>query len=153
MTADAHDGRAQRPAARIILLDRQERVLLFRFDPADRPPFWVLPGGALEAGETHADGARRELFEECGIDADCGREVYQRRVQFVTLQQVAVEADERFFLLRVDRPEIDTSGHTELERAVMRTYRWFAKDEIDGWSETIYPEDLAAMLDSLPESA
>lgn len=30
---------------------------------------WSLPGGALELGETTADGAAREVFEETGIRA------------------------------------------------------------------------------------
>ena len=144
--------RAQRPAARILLLDRQGRVLLFRFDPPDRPPFWCTPGGAVEAGESFADAARRELLEECGIATDCGPELFRRQVEFVTLEQVAVEADERYFLVRAPDQRIDTSRHTELERAVMREHRWFALHEIDGWPESIYPLDLADMLRDLPES-
>jgi 8-oxo-dGTP pyrophosphatase MutT (NUDIX family) len=145
--------RAQRPASRIILLDPDGRVLLFRFDPPDRPPFWCLPGGALDPGESHKEAARRELLEECGIDADCDAEVFRRRVEFVTLEQVAVEADERYFLVRVAETAIDTSRHTELERAVMRSHRWFAQDEIDHWPETIYPQDLSAMLRQLQEES
>jgi 8-oxo-dGTP diphosphatase len=28
---------------------------------------WIAPGGMLEAGETHADGAKREIREETGL--------------------------------------------------------------------------------------
>lgn len=31
---------------------------------------WLLPGGVLEAGETHAEGAAREVHEETGIVAE-----------------------------------------------------------------------------------
>jgi ADP-ribose pyrophosphatase YjhB (NUDIX family) len=31
---------------------------------------WLLPGGRLESGESHAAGARREVSEETGIDVD-----------------------------------------------------------------------------------
>jgi ADP-ribose pyrophosphatase YjhB (NUDIX family) len=48
------------------------RVLLIkrRFEPlAGR---WSLPGGALEVGETLAEGLAREMVEETGLDVDVG---------------------------------------------------------------------------------
>jgi ADP-ribose pyrophosphatase YjhB (NUDIX family) len=48
------------------------RVLLIkrRFEPlAGR---WSLPGGALEVGETLAEGLAREMNEETGLDVDVG---------------------------------------------------------------------------------
>lgn len=140
---------AQRPAARILLLDAAGRVLLFRFAAADRPPFWATPGGAVDPGESYEQAARRELIEETGIHADPGPEVLRRVVEFVTLEDVAVVADERYFLVRTDATDIDTAAHTELERRVMQTHRWFARDELAGWPETIFPEDLAEMLATL----
>ncbi|WP_109809331.1 NUDIX hydrolase [Sphingosinithalassobacter portus] len=142
-------SRAQRPAARILLLDPADRVLLFRFTPADRPPFWCTPGGALDPGEAYAAAARRELFEECGIAVDCGPEVAQRVVEFTTLEQVPVLADERYFLVRTSTNVIDTSNHTALEQRVMREWRWFTRSELAGWPEAIFPEDLPQMLEQL----
>lgn len=46
------------------------RVLLVRH----RWRGWVPPGGRVEAGETPREGARRELFEETGIEAELLRE-------------------------------------------------------------------------------
>ena len=48
------------------------RVLIIkrRFEPlAGR---WSLPGGALEVGETLAEGLAREMKEETGLDVDVG---------------------------------------------------------------------------------
>jgi 8-oxo-dGTP pyrophosphatase MutT (NUDIX family) len=141
-------ARTERPAARILLLDPEERILLFRFDPGEgRPPFWGTPGGALDPGEDFATGARRELLEETGLDLDCGAEVARRLVEFVTLENVPVIADERYFLVRTETAEIATSGHTALERRVMRDWRWFTRIELEAHDEAIFPENLPAMLD------
>jgi 8-oxo-dGTP diphosphatase len=39
----------------------------------NQKPFWVLPGGTLEFGETLADCARRELMEELGLAIEVAR--------------------------------------------------------------------------------
>ena len=144
--------RVERPAARILLLDSQGRILLFCFDAGDRPAFWATPGGALDPGEDFFSGARRELREETGLDLDCGPQVARRVVEFVTLENVPVIADERYFLVRTEATEIATAGHTELERRVMRDWRWFTRAELAGHDEAIFPENLAAML-ALAEGA
>ena len=86
-------ARNQRPAARILLLDPDGRILLFRFDAGDRPAFWATPGGALDPDEDYPACARRELREETGLDLDCGVEVARRVVEFVTLEDVPVLAE------------------------------------------------------------
>ncbi len=140
-------ARRIRRAARILLHDPAERLLLFRFTAPDRPPFWCAPGGEVEQGETYPQAARRELREETGIDADCGEEVARVISDFVTLDGEPVTGDDRYFRLCVEQATIDTSGHTASEQAVMREHRWFAPDEIAGWPETIYPLDMADMLE------
>jgi 8-oxo-dGTP pyrophosphatase MutT (NUDIX family) len=129
-----------------LLLDDQARVLLFRFDPGDRPPFWCTPGGAVDPGESYEQAARRELLEETGLDLDCGAEMHQRTVRFTTLDNVKVIADERYFRVRAGACTIDTGRHTELEQRVMREWRWFVQDEITTWHEPIFPEDLTTIL-------
>lgn len=138
--------RASRPAARILLVDGEARILLFRFTPGDRPPFWVTPGGALDPGETYPQAARRELREEVGLDLDCGPEVARRVVEFLTIERVDVTADERYFRLDVDACEVTDAGHTDLERRVMTEWRWFTRAEIAAHPEPIYPQDLLDLL-------
>jgi len=144
---------AERPAARILLMDPAGRVLLFRFVAADRPPFWATPGGAVDPGETYEEAARRELLEETGIEADPGPEIFARHVEFVTLEGVPVTADERYFLIRTDTAEIDTARHTDLERRVMQHWQWFDRETIAAHHELIYPEDLAEILAELNGAA
>jgi 8-oxo-dGTP pyrophosphatase MutT (NUDIX family) len=138
--------RTPRPAARILLVDAQRRVLLFRFTPDDRPPFWVTPGGAVDPGETYDQAARRELMEEVGLDHDPGPQVAQRVADFLTIERVEVTADERFFRIDVDRCEVNPAGHTDLERRVMQSWRWFSREDLAAHDEPVYPEDLATLL-------
>lgn len=148
MPPDAPPARQPRPAARILLVDGLRRVLLFRFTAEDRPPFWCTPGGALDPGESYAGAARRELKEEVGLDRDCGEEVAQRTVEFLTLEGVEVTADERWFRVDVDTHTVDAAGHTALERRVMRSWRWFSPDALSTCGERIYPDDLVELLDA-----
>jgi 8-oxo-dGTP diphosphatase len=139
-----------RPAARLLVIDPDGRLLLFRFDPPDRPPFWCTAGGALDPGEGYAEAARRELIEETGLALDPGSEIAQRTVDFVTIEGDPVHADERYFLIRAPAgAEVSAAGHTELERRVMTRWRWFSREELADWPETIYPEDVIQMLDEV----
>jgi 8-oxo-dGTP diphosphatase len=49
------------------LLTWSDRVLLIRHEKHGRP-YWLLPGGGVEHGETLIAALRRELREECGLD-------------------------------------------------------------------------------------
>jgi 8-oxo-dGTP pyrophosphatase MutT (NUDIX family) len=136
-----------RRAARLIVLDPDGRALMFRYDVPGRDPFWVTAGGECEPGETFQDAARRELLEETGIVADPGPQVAQMTPEFITVQGEPVQADERFFLIRVAEAAIDTSRHTETELALMTQHRWFTRDELTTWSEAVFPANLAAMIE------
>ena len=49
--------------------EREGSLLLVRHQKPDRAPYWVLPGGRLEPGETIPECASRELAEETGLTA------------------------------------------------------------------------------------
>lgn len=58
-------GTSRRPAARVVCLDRDGRVLLMHwYDPISGTDVWEPPGGGLDPGETPLEAARRELAEE-----------------------------------------------------------------------------------------
>jgi len=49
-----------------VICEQDRHVLLVR-KPRSR---WTLPGGKVESGETIADAAMRELYEETGLGVD-----------------------------------------------------------------------------------
>ncbi|MFO7694725.1 MAG: NUDIX domain-containing protein [Vicinamibacterales bacterium] len=65
----------------VVFVDGRVLLVKRRFEPlAGR---WSLPGGALEVGETLAEGLAREMQEETGLDVDVGPvvEVFDRIIR------------------------------------------------------------------------
>ena len=137
-----------RRAARIIVLDPDGRALMFRYNVPGRAPFWVTAGGECEEGETFDDAARRELLEETGIIADPGAEIARLTPEFITVEGEPVQADERYYLVRVAQAAIDTSRHTALEQRLMTQHRWFTPDELATWPEAVFPQNIIALIQS-----
>lgn len=55
---------------------RKGAVLLVRRAKPPSEGLWAIPGGSVELGETLAQAAERELFEETGVRARAGRPCY-----------------------------------------------------------------------------
>ena len=142
----------KRPSSRLIVLNADDCVLLFRFvfdeGALAGRDFWATPGGALESGENYEDAARRELFEETGFVEKIGEEIAQREVRFQTPSGEWVTADERYFLVRVTDNAIRRDGQGPLEAKVMKEHRWWPISEVRGSKESIYPEGLVRMLET-----
>ena len=150
-----HDGSLMvttRHTARAVLLDPQDRVLLFEFALpkgmiAGGPErFWATPGGAIEADEDVLDAVAREVREETGIsDFSIGPELWMGE-QTLTVHGVPTFMRERFFLVRATTNNISRDGWTDLERDVMRAYRWWSVDELIATSETVFPKDFGKLV-------
>lgn len=141
----------KRPSSRLLVLDDDRRLLLFRFDHRKGPlagqSFWATPGGGVEAGESFQEAAKRELFEEVGLDVpDPGHQVAQRTAVFALPSGETVESDERYFMVRTDCHAISGEGWTAFEREVMTAHRWWTCAELRASAEQIWPENLADML-------
>jgi ADP-ribose pyrophosphatase YjhB (NUDIX family) len=140
-----------RQAGRVIVLDPEDRVLLFRYD--DGPPngrHWCTPGGGLNEGEDYRTGARRELAEETGwTDVPLGPEVHERTL-VMEHDDVIIRQHERFFLARVEE-----AGRALGEVAAMHVsdgiaaWHWWTLAEMDATDEEIWPPGLAGLIRGL----
>lgn len=139
-----------RPSARVVLLDREARVLLLLLEdpPYLRPgQFWVLPGGGLEDGESFERGARRELWEQTGIKLDAIGPCIWTRILDPTLKGQAVRSVERYFLARVEASEVVTDAQPDaVEHAHYRGFRWWRVEEMASSGEQFLPPELAIWL-------
>jgi len=139
-----------RRAARVLLIDNAGRTLLFHGGDLARPGegWWVTPGGGLDAEESHAEAAARELFEETGLrvaPADLGEPIFEEVTEFSHNDQAYRQA-QQFFLLRVPEWQVDTAGFDADERLTIDEHRWWSAAEIDATDEPIYPRGLADLL-------
>lgn len=148
MSGLAATPRRIRRAARILLMDEQDRLLLIRFAPSDRRPFWCGVGGECDPGEDFAAAAVRELHEETGLALDsCGPELARLADDFITLAGEPVTSDERFFRVTTRCFTPDTSRHTAEERELIKEFRWFTREELAHWHEPVFPANILDLLD------
>lgn len=141
----------QRPAARVVCVDEQHRVLLLRWrDPFDGSFVWEPPGGGIEPGEQAIDAARRELQEETGLS---GESVIDRQIMVrrdVRWNGRRYQGEEAFFLARVDRPApLDRGGLQPEEAGWLVGHAWVRWWELGGLPERVEPPLLLEILAAL----
>lgn len=110
---------------------REGRLLLVRHQKPDRAPYWVLPGGRLEPGETIPACAAREVDEETGLRAAFSGVLYVgeflregRHTVDVTVRMIPDDAAEAS--LGTD-PEVAPDAEPTL-----RELRWVGVEELRG---------------------
>jgi ADP-ribose pyrophosphatase YjhB (NUDIX family) len=125
-------------------------MLEHRTDLKSGQTVWATPGGGLEAGETPARAARREIAEECGIQVpladDEVAEHTERRV--MNVDGVAYDQTDHFYLVRVARRPIIKTGHrTDLEELTVLGHRWFSVDELRRSTTRYEPAALIELIE------
>jgi 8-oxo-dGTP pyrophosphatase MutT (NUDIX family) len=150
LTAVADPGRAPRRAGRVLVLNSADRVLLLHgFDPV-RPdePYWLVPGGGANPGESLAEAAARELREETGISAspgELGEPVWHEVTEF-SFAGIAYRMEQDFFLLKIAAAEVSTDGMEPDEREYSIGHRWWSVAELAAATEPFYPVALPELL-------
>lgn len=118
---------SDRPAARVVCLDRDGRVLLMHwYDRVSGQEVWEPPGGGLDPGETPLRAARRELTEETGLPGAAVQDLAVAVERDFTWLGVRYVKTESFFLARfaTSRPHVAPGALTQEERAAYLGCLW-----------------------------
>jgi G:T/U-mismatch repair DNA glycosylase/ADP-ribose pyrophosphatase YjhB (NUDIX family) len=145
-------GLPLRRAARALVVDPSDRVLLVRFQWPDQS-VWAPPGGGLEPRETEEEAIARELAEECGLrGATLGPCLWTRKHWFPEMAGWGGQA-ERIFLVRTAAfdPAPEWSAE-QLAAEHVAELRWWTQDELRGATETFAPRRLPELVRDLVES-
>jgi len=150
------DGLRYRRAARVILLDRSDRVLLLRGHDVDQRErhWWFTIGGGIGVGEDARAAVVRELREETGVRLDPGElvgPVFTRSAIFDFYAEHCRQ-DEEIFVARteaVDVVGLSRDGWTDIELDVLDELRWWDLDALDAVTDEVYPLGLARLVRGL----
>jgi ADP-ribose pyrophosphatase YjhB (NUDIX family) len=124
-----------------VIVDDEGRVLMDHTHHTDRDVFYWFPGGGLEAGETSAEGLRRELMEEAALEIEIGRLLYVSENLFVESGDYRHEII-LYFLARI-------TGGPIGEPVDRRMHEWHRPGDQPG---RLLPPDVAAAVEAdLPE--
>lgn len=145
-----------RPSGRIFVIDDDHQALMIRGQDPHNPArghFWWTPGGGLDEGEAVDAGAKRELWEEVGLQLDSvddlGPIVMTRRSVF-GMDNIWYDSYETFFVVRVANGfQPEPQAWEPIEHAAIVEIRFLGADEIRAMDEYVYPLNLPDFLDHL----
>jgi 8-oxo-dGTP pyrophosphatase MutT (NUDIX family) len=142
----------ERSSVRVVLQDAGGRVLLFRARLASRSrePWWELPGGGIEPGESYQQTVVRELAEETGLQVSpdqVGLPRWRRSATW-TARGIRRLQHEVVVHVRLDvhEPPITDGGRTAEELEDYTGARWWTVAELLASPERFYPGRLPDLL-------
>lgn len=139
-----------RLTARVLLLDRADRILLMKGrlpNAPQAPGHWFTVGGGAEPGETLTQAAVREIREETGFaEFELGPVVWRREGPLALASGEMVLFKEHYIVARCAGEEPRRDGWDALERALVDDLRWWTHAELLATEETVHPVGLAGRL-------
>lgn len=138
--------------ARVLLLDRADRVLLIHACDPDDPDhhWWKLPGGGVDPGETLADTVIREFAEETGIVLEeLGPCRWIRETRFRYRNRDHHRREHVFLARPTDTTPTMHTTPTDNERVGLLGRRWWSHADLLDSRDKLLPPALPALLSGI----
>jgi 8-oxo-dGTP pyrophosphatase MutT (NUDIX family) len=113
-----------------------DRILLIKHMPLDGgSPYWLIPGGGIEPGETEIECVQREMKEETKLDGEVVRLVLDepgfpdepyRRLKTYLCKPIGGEAKPGY------EPELEAAGDYAISEV-----KWFDLEDTSGWGTLV----------------
>ena len=138
-----------RLSSRILLFDRDARILLFLTRAPDTTGVarWITPGGGVDPGEDHLQAAKRELFEESGLVLDdLGAPVWGHdfTVEWDNADHDTGHAE--FYTAVTNAFEPSQTNWTDDERVDVLESRWWTLSELIATKDPFEPAELISLI-------
>jgi 8-oxo-dGTP diphosphatase len=138
----------KRQASRLIVIDREGRILLFRHTFKTGETFWAPPGGGLEPGETFEQAAMREAREELGTEQLTIEYLWESTTDFVYID-LPVQQQERFFRVTCNLANLLRNVEEAHRLEGIVEVKWWTLDDFEATEDVVFPAGLVGRVKEL----
>ncbi|MCS1350484.1 NUDIX domain-containing protein [Mechercharimyces sp. CAU 1602] len=145
----------KRPSARVVLMNEESRVLLFNMMDQLNPgqgSIWFTVGGGLEEEETYEEAAKRELWEETGLEnVKWGPLIWIRQFEHIYQGEPTLFVEHYFlaFIRGAEQRKVNLDYLTLVEKETYLGHHWWSLEELEESEEKIYPREMKRLLEPI----